>query len=113
MFFWMNHCFNIEYLYTLDPGSSGPYLFTLLVDGIADHMTGVNMVAYADDMYFVPISDHQKIEDLFENIVELCDDIDEFYFDTPGQCFSTFFSLRHTKHQKNIWWQTLIKFFLE
>jgi hypothetical protein len=30
-------------------------------------------------MYFVPISDHQKIEDLFENIVELCDDIDEFY----------------------------------
>ena len=32
---------------------SGPYLFTLLVDGIADHMTGVNMVAYADDMYFI------------------------------------------------------------
>jgi hypothetical protein len=23
------------------------------VDGIADHMTGVNMVAYADDMYFI------------------------------------------------------------
>jgi len=32
---------------------SGPYLFTLLVDGIADHMTGVNLVAYADDMYFI------------------------------------------------------------
>ena len=32
-----------------------------------------------EDMYFVHISDHQKIEDLFENIVELCDDIDEIY----------------------------------
>ena len=36
-----------------------------------------------EDMYIVPISDHQKIEDLFENIVELVDDIentdDEFY----------------------------------
>ena len=32
---------------------SGPYLFTLLVDGIADHMSDVNIVAYADDMYFI------------------------------------------------------------
>ena len=32
---------------------SGPYLFTLLVDGIANHMSGVNIVAYADDMYFI------------------------------------------------------------
>ncbi len=32
---------------------SGPYLFTLLVDGIADHMSDISMVAYADDMYFV------------------------------------------------------------
>ena len=32
---------------------SGPYLFTLLVDGIAEHMSDVNMVAYADDMYFI------------------------------------------------------------
>ena len=32
---------------------SGPYLFTLLVDGIAEHMSDVNIVAYADDMYFI------------------------------------------------------------
>jgi len=32
---------------------SGPYLFTLLVDGIADHMSDTNIVAYADDMYFI------------------------------------------------------------
>ncbi len=32
---------------------SGPYLFTLMVDGIADHMSDTNIVAYADDMYFV------------------------------------------------------------
>jgi hypothetical protein len=25
----------------------------LLVDGIAEHMSDVNMVAYADDMYFI------------------------------------------------------------
>ena len=32
---------------------SGPYLFTLLVDGIAEYMSDVNIVAYADDMYFI------------------------------------------------------------
>jgi hypothetical protein len=32
---------------------AGPYLFTLLVDGIADHMSDVNIVAYVDDMYFI------------------------------------------------------------
>ncbi len=29
---------------------SGPYLFTLLVDGIADHMTGVNMLTCTSSM---------------------------------------------------------------
>jgi hypothetical protein len=29
---------------------SGPYLFTLLVDGIADHMSDISIVAYADDI---------------------------------------------------------------
>jgi len=28
-------------------------LFTLLVDGIAELMSDVNIVAYADDMYFI------------------------------------------------------------
>jgi len=32
---------------------SGPYLFTILVDGISEHMSDVNLVAYADDMYFI------------------------------------------------------------
>ena len=32
---------------------SGPYLFTLLVDGIANHMSDTSIVAYADDMYFI------------------------------------------------------------
>ena len=32
---------------------SGPYLFTLLVDGISEHLPEVNIVAYADDMYFI------------------------------------------------------------
>ncbi len=36
-----------------------------------------------EDMFVVPISDHQKIEDLFDNIIVLCEDIenngDEFY----------------------------------
>jgi len=32
---------------------SGPYLFTLLVDGIADHMSDTSIVAYADDIYFI------------------------------------------------------------
>ena len=32
---------------------SGPYLFTLLVDGIAGHMSDTSIVAYADDMYFI------------------------------------------------------------
>jgi len=32
---------------------SGPYLFTLLVDGISEYMQDVNIVAYADDMYFI------------------------------------------------------------
>ncbi len=32
---------------------SGPYLFTLLVDGIADHMSGTSIVAYADDIFFI------------------------------------------------------------
>jgi len=32
---------------------SGPYLFTVLVDGISEHMPDVNLVAYADDMYFI------------------------------------------------------------
>jgi hypothetical protein len=32
---------------------SGPYLFTLLEDGIADHMSDTNIVAYADHMYFI------------------------------------------------------------
>jgi len=54
-------------------------------------------------MYFVPISDHQKIEDLFENIVELCDDIDEFYL------FDVFLTKLNTiidviNHLKNIGW---------
>jgi len=54
-------------------------------------------------MYFVPISDHQKIEDLFENIVELCDDIDEIYL------FDVFLTKLNTiidviNHLKNIGW---------
>ncbi len=54
-------------------------------------------------MYFVPISDHQKIEDLFENIVELFDDIDEFYL------FDVFLTKLNTiidviNHLKNIGW---------
>jgi len=54
-------------------------------------------------MYFVPISDHQKIEDLFENIVELFDDIDEFYI------FDVFLTKLNTiidviNHLKNIGW---------
>jgi hypothetical protein len=32
---------------------SGPYLFTLLVDGIQEYMPDVNIIAYADDMYYV------------------------------------------------------------
>jgi hypothetical protein len=32
---------------------SGPYLFTLLVDGITEHMSNTSIVAYADDMYFI------------------------------------------------------------
>ena len=32
---------------------SGPYLFSLLVDGLSEHMSSVNIVAYADDMYFI------------------------------------------------------------
>jgi len=32
---------------------SGPYLFTLLVDGISEYLPDVNIVAYADDMYFI------------------------------------------------------------
>jgi hypothetical protein len=33
---------------------SGPYIFTLLVDGIADHMPDTSIVAYADDIiYFI------------------------------------------------------------
>jgi len=32
---------------------SGPYLFTLLVDGISEYMEDVSIVAYADDMYFI------------------------------------------------------------
>jgi len=36
---------------------SGPYLFTLLVDGIADHMSDTSIVAYADDMYFIYVAD--------------------------------------------------------
>ena len=36
---------------------SGPYLFTLLVDGISEHMSDINIVAYADDMYFIYTSD--------------------------------------------------------
>jgi hypothetical protein len=32
---------------------SGPYLFTLLVDGISEYMPDTNIVAYADDMYFI------------------------------------------------------------
>ena len=36
---------------------SGPYLFTLLVDGIQEHMPDVNIIAYADDMYYVFESD--------------------------------------------------------
>ena len=52
-------------------------------------------------MYFVHISDHQKIEDLFENIVELCDDIDEIYL------FDVFLTKLNTiidviNHLKNI-----------
>jgi len=54
-------------------------------------------------MYFVHISDHQKIEDLFENIVELCDDIDEIYL------FDVFLTKLNTiidviNHLKNIRW---------
>ena len=36
---------------------SGPYLFTLLVDGIQEYMPDVNIIAYADDMYYVFESD--------------------------------------------------------
>jgi hypothetical protein len=32
---------------------SGSYLFSLLVDGISEHLSDTNMVAYADDMYFI------------------------------------------------------------
>jgi hypothetical protein len=32
---------------------SGPYLFTILVDGISEYLPDVNIVAYADDMYFI------------------------------------------------------------
>ena len=36
---------------------SGPYLFTLLIDGISEYLSDVNVVAYADDMYFIFESD--------------------------------------------------------
>ena len=32
---------------------SGSYLFTILVDGISEYLPDVNIVAYADDMYFI------------------------------------------------------------
>ena len=32
---------------------SGPYFFTLLVDRISKYLPDVNMVAYADDIYFI------------------------------------------------------------
>ena len=32
---------------------SGPYLFTLLIDGIQEYIPEVNIIAYADDMYYV------------------------------------------------------------
>jgi hypothetical protein len=32
---------------------SGPYFFTLLIDGISEHLSDVNVVAYTDDMYFI------------------------------------------------------------
>jgi hypothetical protein len=32
---------------------SGRYLFTLLIDGIFEYLSDVNVVAYADDMYFI------------------------------------------------------------
>jgi hypothetical protein len=37
--------------------SSGPYLFTLLIDGISEYLSDDNVVVYADDMYFIFESD--------------------------------------------------------
>ena len=32
---------------------SGPFFLTLLIDGISEHWSDVNVVAYTDDMYFI------------------------------------------------------------
>ena len=47
---------------------SGPYLFTLLVDSIINSIPEVNIVAYADDMYFVFESD------TWENVARIASD---------------------------------------
>ncbi len=39
---------------------SGPFLFTLLIDGISEYLSDDNEVAYADDMYFIFESDTWK-----------------------------------------------------
>jgi len=61
----------------------------------------------SEDSFVVPQSDHQKIEDLFDDLIELCLDIenngDEFYL------FDRFFVQLNTiidtiNHLKNIEW---------